>query len=413
MVNLTLINLYKTQQKPHIMKKLNDEESWKMFLNKAGKEKEADQIVTTLKRKILTICNGSPQNIVLMAGLLSNNEITRWSSVIDDGRCPNDVLRICYNNLTIPKDDNSKLCLLYMALFPKDYDIPVRRLLRLWLTEGFVRREHKDQFPEDLAQRCFEKLVGRNIIQITKLRSDKSPRRCRLVSVFHGFLLPKAQDIGLFYIQRDSENFEHAAGPFGVERLVQHISTPDAFAHQQAQVEVDPPLLWSYLSFNFQAKDISEKQAGMVLSRIITSDFALLRVLDLEGVYKTSLPDKLGHLRLLRYLGLRWTFLENLPKSVGDLSYLETLDVKHTCVDSLADSIWKLKRLRHLNLNNVRLSMPPKSSSSLVTLWGLVLDEKISVTQGLGKLLEARGVEVVGAEESGRVGCGGRSNGEA
>ncbi|KAI3750703.1 hypothetical protein L2E82_21456 [Cichorium intybus] len=49
-----------------------------------------------------------------------------------------------------------------------------------------------------------------------------------------------------------------------------------------------------------------------------------------------------------------------------------------------------LKRLRHLNLNNIRLAMPPSSSLTLLTLWGLVLDEKISVNEGLGKLLDLR-----------------------
>ncbi|KAJ0538960.1 putative P-loop containing nucleoside triphosphate hydrolase, leucine-rich repeat domain superfamily [Helianthus annuus] len=372
---------------PHVMNGLNEDESWKMFLNKAGKEKEADQI-GKLKHKILSICNGLPQNIILMAGLLSNNRIQRWSAVIGDGQCPDDVLSICYNNLR----RRSKLRLLYLALFPKDYDIPVRRLLRLWLAEGFVKRKLEDRFPEGEVQKCFEKLVGRNMIQITKLRSDNSPRRCRLVSLFHDYLLPKAQEISLFYIQRNSENFEDAAGPFGVRRMVQHTSNTGVVAHQQTQdqVPVDPSILRSYVSFNFQPKDMPERQVGMVLGRVIRSNFALLRVLDLEGVCQTTLPDKLGHLRHLRYLGLRWTFLENLPESVGDLSYLETLDVKHTRVDSLPDSIWRLKRLRHLNLNNIRLSMPPKSSSSLVTLWGLVLDEKISINEGLGKLRNLR-----------------------
>ncbi|KAK1415158.1 hypothetical protein QVD17_30930 [Tagetes erecta] len=372
------------QLTPHVMSRLNEYESWKMFLNKAGKEMEAGRIQTRVKHMILSICNGLPQNIVLMAGLLSNNKV-KWSQVIHKGQGPKDVLGICYNDLDI----QSKLCLLYLALFPKDYDIPVRRLLRLWLAEGFVKRRHEDQFPEDLVQECFENLVGRNMILITKLRSDNSPRRCRLASSLQDYLLPKAQDISLFYIHQNSVNFEDAAGPFGVRRMIQHISTPRAVERLQPQGQsstFDPTLLRSYVSFNFQPKDMSEKHVGMVLGRIIRCDFALLRVLDLEGVCKTSLPDKLGHLCHLRYLGLRWTFLESLPESVGDLSYLETLDVKHTSVDSLPDSIWKLKRLRHLNLNNIRLSMPPRSSSTLVTLWGLVLDEKISINEGLGKL---------------------------
>ncbi|GKA60500.1 putative disease resistance RPP13-like protein 2 [Tanacetum coccineum] len=378
----------------HTVEKISEEESWTMFLKKAGKEKEAEQIEPCVKDKILDICKGLPLNIVLMAGLLTSKIPTRWSESLmnDHDQHSNDVLNLCYNDLAI----NSKLCLLYMSLFPKDYDIPVRRLLRLWLAEGFVKRRSrrsKHPLPEDLVQKCFEELVDRNIIQITKLRSDNSPRQCRLVSVFHDYLLPKAQDISLFYIHRNSENYEDAAGTFGVRRMVQHLSTTGAFDHQQSQRKsptFDPSLLRSYISFNFQRKDMPEREVGILLNQVISRNFSLLRVLDLEGVCKPSLPNKLGRLRHLRYLGLRWTFLESIPESVGDLSYLETLDVKHTRVDTLPDSIWKLKRLRHLNLNNIRLAMPPSSSLTLLTLWGLVLDEKISISQGLGKLRDLR-----------------------
>ncbi|KAI3701775.1 hypothetical protein L6452_27111 [Arctium lappa] len=64
---------------------------------------------------------------------------------------------------------------------------------------------------------------------------------------------------------------------------------------------------------------------------------------------------------------------------MGDLSYLEMLDVKHISVDSLPDSIWKLKQLHYVNLNNIRLAMPPNTSLTLLTLWGLVLYEMIKV----------------------------------
>ncbi|CAH1446246.1 unnamed protein product [Lactuca virosa] len=419
---------------PHILQPLNAKESWSLFLKKAGKEKEADQnqIHPMTRGRILNICRGLSLNIVLIAKLLSTKSIARWSSVIVLNQySDDDVLSLCYNDLHIQK----KLCLLYLSLFPKDYDIPVRRLLRLWLAEGFVKKRFvkkgsEEISPEDLVQEYFDNLVDRSMIEITKFRSDNSPRHCRLVSVFHDYLLPKAQDISLFYIHRNSESLEDAANPFGVRRMVHHMTTTGAAAAttrrahseeedatlssspsslscffpscrenidasdlQQSQPHsstFDPSLLRSYVSFNFQRKDMPEREVGILLGRIINSRFGLLRVLDLEGVCKPNLPEKLGQLCHLRYLGLRWTFLESLPESVGDLTYLETLDVKHTCVDTLPDSIWKLKHLRHLNLNNIRLAMPPSSSSSLLTLWGLVLDEKISVNEGLGKLLDLK-----------------------
>nr|XP_043627327.1 disease resistance protein RPM1-like [Erigeron canadensis] len=298
-------------------------------------------------------------------------------------QCPGEVLAKYYADLC----EHSKLCLLYLSLFPKNEDISVRRLIRLWLAEGFVERRCQQPFPEDLVQKLFEDLVDLGMIQITKLKSDNSPKKCRLASILQDYLSPKAQNIGLFYIHQKSECFEDATAPFGVRRMVHDMSTTRAVATNKWARKFDPSNLRSYLSFNRPHKDTAAKEVGILLNRIIKNDVCLLRVLDLEGVNNPTLPDKLGHLCNLKYLGLRRTYLDSLPESVGDLSNLETLDVKHTYVNSLPDSIWKLDNLRHLNLNNISLAMPPSSSSTLVTLWGLVLDEKIPVNEGLGMLL--------------------------
>ncbi|KAJ9545990.1 hypothetical protein OSB04_025697 [Centaurea solstitialis] len=220
-------------------------------------------------------------------------------------------------------------------------------------------------------------------------RSDNSPKQCRLASVLHDTLSPKARDISLFHIQRDS-GLEDATGRrFGVRRMVTETVSSDS-----KSLNFDPSRLRSYLSFHRPRKDVPAREVDVFLGRIINRDFRLLRVLDLEGVNKPTLPKKLGHLRLLRYLGLRRTYLDSLPESVGDLSYLETLDVKHTCIDSLPNSIWKLKQLRHLNLNNIRLAMPPSSSLTLLTLWGMFIDEKVKAIEGLEKLRDLRELDI-------------------
>ncbi|KAI3731369.1 hypothetical protein L1987_62557 [Smallanthus sonchifolius] len=188
------------------------------------------------------------------------------------------------------------------------------------------------------------------------------------------------------------DHYEVAAkGPFGVRRMIQQMgSATGALTNSDRARNFNPSLLRSYVSFNRPHKDMPAKEVGLLLGVIINSDFRLLKVLDLEGVNKPTLPNKLDHLYLLKYLGLRGTNLDYLPESVGKLSYLETLDLKRTNIDSLPNSIWQLKQLRHLNLNGIRLTMPPSSSLTLVTLWGLVLDDNISVNEVLGMLLNLR-----------------------
>ncbi|KAL0389206.1 UNVERIFIED_CONTAM: putative disease resistance protein [Sesamum calycinum] len=330
------------ERQPHSLKKLDYKESWDLFLRKVGLKEE------------------------------------NWST--------SDILMFSYSDL----DAHLQLCLLYMMLFPKELDIPVRRLQRLWLAEGFVKRpENNDIFLEDVVQGYFDDLVKRSLISVSKLRSNGSPRKCRLLGVLHDLLLTKARGISLFHIHQGSVCNED--GPFGKRRLVEY-----ADGNNCSLTPSEYKCLRSYISFNFQKKDTPAKDVAKLLSHMIGKGLGLLRVLDLEGVYKPSLPDNLGDLFHLRYLGLRWTFLDKLPKSVGELSYLETLDLKHTYINGIPHSIWKLKHLRHLSLNEIHLNkdMPLHSHTGslpkLLTLWGLSVDQDSPIKNGLSKLTDLR-----------------------
>ncbi|KAL0287970.1 UNVERIFIED_CONTAM: putative disease resistance protein [Sesamum calycinum] len=377
------------ERQPHSLKKLDYKESWDLFLRKVGLKEGPDN--STLKDRIIKVCRGIPLNIVLLGSLLSTKKdrgINEWLSILDNHEnwSTSDILMFSYSDL----DAHLQLCLLYMMLFPKELDIPVRRLQRLWLAEGFVKRpENNDIFLEDVVQGYFDDLVKRSLISVSKLRSNGSPRKCRLLGVLHDLLLTKARGISLFHIHQGSVCNED--GPFGKRRLVEY-----ADGNNCSLTPSEYKCLRSYISFNFQKKDTPAKDVAKLLSHMIGKGLGLLRVLDLEGVYKPSLPDNLGDLFHLRYLGLRWTFLDKLPKSVGELSYLETLDLKHTYINGIPHSIWKLKHLRHLSLNEIHLNkdMPLHSHTGslpkLLTLWGLSVDQDSPIKNGLSKLTDLR-----------------------
>ena len=185
----TQVNLVSYQMMP-----LSEEDSLKMFKKKVCKEESWHLISETSKKAILQSCNGLPLNIILLAGLFSMKDPNSWSRVFSCMIKETLILSICYNDLT----DHLKVCLLYSVLFPEEFDIPVRRLLRLWLAEGFVKQNSINEFQEDIAQTYFDELVNRNMIQVSKLRSDNSPRRCRVVGVIHDYLLPKSHETNLF-----------------------------------------------------------------------------------------------------------------------------------------------------------------------------------------------------------------------
>uniref|UniRef100_A0A7N2QYI4 Uncharacterized protein n=1 Tax=Quercus lobata TaxID=97700 RepID=A0A7N2QYI4_QUELO len=243
-----------------------------------------------------------------------------------------------------------------------------------------------EKTPEDMVEIYFKELVQRNLIQIFKWRKDGSPKTCRIgVLQDDSNFLSKAQEIGLFYIQQMSET---ETPPQHVVRRVTDFADPKEYISQIQNLR-------SYLAFDIQKNDMPATEIDKFLNKVIGQNFGLLRVVDLERVYKPKLPDNMGKLfLLLRYLGLRWTFLDALPPSIGELPYLETLDVKHTYISSLPSSIWKMKHLRHLCLNEIRLDMSLQnhgtSLTHLQTLWGLFVDKKTPVKNGLYRLINLR-----------------------
>ncbi|CAL5387145.1 unnamed protein product [Camellia sinensis] len=377
---------------PLKLMRLSDEESWELFL-KVVNGANYDNL-NNFKVGIVRICRGLPLAIVLLGGLLlSIQPNDEWSGVMDhlsqylgDDDQSVDLLTIvalCYHELPYVL----KPCFLYLTLFPKAYEIPTRRLLQLWIAEGFIQISTTTATgvlePEDLAKAYLEELVSRNMIEIATWKEDGSPKTCRMPSFLFDVFLPKAEDIGFLQIRHCNSHVHES------NRIIRRLA--DHYVGVKATLESHTQHLCSYVSFEAQKQGTSNREVGTLLNTIISKrrsrGIVLMKVLDLEGVYKPLLPEKLGqNLQNLRYLGLRWTGLESCPETIGDLPCLETLDLKYTNITTLPGSIWKAKNLRHLFMNEVSIAKPSSKESSptnLQTLMGLLLGAKDPYEYGL------------------------------
>ena len=170
-----------TRGEPHQLNPLNDEDTWELFLKKVRlpdnfQFSESDMF--KLKRKIKRRCKGLPLAITVLGGLLSTKEVSYevWLKVIEHPSWQLDSKQVQFSNiLALSYNDlpfHLRPCFLYLRLFPKDYDIPVRRLLRLWLAEGFVKQT-PGMTPEDTVEIYLEELVKRDR-KSTRLNSSHS-----------------------------------------------------------------------------------------------------------------------------------------------------------------------------------------------------------------------------------------------
>ncbi|KAM4087971.1 hypothetical protein ACB094_07G036300 [Castanea mollissima] len=181
---------------------LTEEKSWSLFLKKVGSEelnnfREEREELNNFREEILRICHGLPLAILMLGRLLSNLEFKQWSSAIDhlshqtdQSQSPLlDIIDYSYDQL--PSLQN---CLLCLTLFPKAYEIPIRRLLQLWLAEEFVGSSPEERVPEDVAEKNLNELVRRNMIVIARRKSDGRPKTCRMPIFLYDHFLSKARE---------------------------------------------------------------------------------------------------------------------------------------------------------------------------------------------------------------------------
>ncbi|XP_041001860.1 LOW QUALITY PROTEIN: inactive disease susceptibility protein LOV1-like [Juglans microcarpa x Juglans regia] len=351
---------------PHHLRLRTKEESWQLFIHKVQFPPDLPSEVEALPtaKKLVEICGGLTGAIEILVDKISGKDcLTRWSEdlVMDDPPHGLNYLISC------------------LMLFPGDFEIPARRVIALWAAESIPA--DGNETVEDVTEKKLLELIDLNIIRVVQKKINGKIKACQLP----GFLR-----------ERCLSKFVSSNG-----LLADHFHSDDAsFANIHGTSKITPTDLcsvnkiYSFLSFDFREGNKPGEDIGNFLRRTIAS-FRLLRVLDLELVFRPQLPNSIGNLIELRYLGLRWTYLETIPSSIGKLLKLQILDVKHTCLRTISRSIWKLKKLPHLYLNESYRSkfMHQPSASflkNLQTLWGAFVDEDSPLHDGLRKLTNLR-----------------------
>ncbi|KAK2994947.1 hypothetical protein RJ640_019336 [Escallonia rubra] len=366
---------------------LDEGQSWELLCTKAfppniaesrgGCPPEYEKPGKAMVRK----CQGLPLALVVLGGLLAAKEsLSEWEEVerkmnanlIKFQQQTNQPGRV-YRILSLSYYDLPyylKPCFLYFGHFPEDWEIPKKKLIRLWIAEGFVQ----PQFPtvsgedttEDVAEQYLAELVNRCMVQVgTTSLGGRGRNFCRIhdlmrdLCVLHGRkenFLDIVPSRGTTMKSTDDEEdhglsspteFKHSKSTNFRRIAIHHVNV---FQRCVSLVQSYPKIR-SLLCFKFQQSPFLIKADEQIF---IWKNFNLLRVLDLEGseFENEVLLREIGGLILLRYLSLRFCALRTLPESIGNLQSLYTLDLRDTRV-CLTNVIGKMKQLRHLLLGSM------------------------------------------------------------
>ena len=365
---------------PHEMR-LSKQKSWDLFRRKAFLDIDAESYLPDLKElgeKMVDKCNDLPLAIVLLGGLLSKNmSHTEWKKVHDNMSAylakegsqtgVMTVLNLSYIDLP----SYLKPCFLHLSLFPEDYVISTRKLLLLWIAEGFVFEQDR-QSMKDTAEIYLNELINRNLIQVVRTSVNAMVMECQVHDFIRELAIEKAKEHNFFgtNIVVDPHIFPSTSS-FLFSSKSRRQSIYSEFEWYASIEHYSTPYLRSLLFFNL---------GGICRTSqldFIAKCFKVLRVLDLEGLGIENVPSIIGELIHLRYLGLRHTGLKMLPLSIGNLRNLQTLNINN--LKRMPDVIWKITNMRYLYIEEQEEDDPLKIDTvqNLQILSGITFNQWI------------------------------------
>ncbi|XP_058112984.1 putative disease resistance protein At1g50180 [Magnolia sinica] len=377
---------------PHKIRFLDESESWVLFCKKALPGNLAPSCPLNLEelgRKIIAKCGGLPLAIAVLGGVLSRKEksVNEWDKVLkrvewwlheskEDGILG--ILALSYHDMPY----YLKPCFLYFGAFPEDFEIPVAKLIKMWIAEGFVQRIGEEEV-EDVAEDYLNELVGRSLIQVAERKSNGTAKTCCIHDLLHDLSIAKAKEEIFLEVYRNIAS----TSPMKARRLA--ITSGDI--SKSISLNRSIPHLRSLLHFSRDREMHFSRNREMLEKpqlKILVGAFKFLRVMHLQIHGISDLPDEIGYLIHLRYLCLKVRWLKSLPSTITRLSNLQTLDLRHTGVNKLPDDVWKMKQLRHLRLSKTSEKCKISESMQLHRLSNLQTLEVVEAGSWIEERLE-------------------------
>ncbi|KAL0356979.1 UNVERIFIED_CONTAM: putative late blight resistance proteinR1A-10 [Sesamum calycinum] len=250
--------------------------------------------LVTIGHQIACKCQGLPLAIVVVGGLLSkmDRRLDVWEEVAQSvgslvlgeaDHCKN-ILALSYNHLP----DHLKVCFLYMGIFPEDYEISVKKLIWLWVAEGFIRPSMIKGL-EEVAEGYLEDLTARSLILVKRKSSNGRIKTCYIHDLMRELCLHECQREKILHVINSGgqvpQNYLH-----NLRRISFHSSFREHINGTS--------LPYTCSVFCFEKLSFSDHRKHLRM------DLKLLKVLDIMNIHLMEIPIEIQDLNLLKFLAL-------------------------------------------------------------------------------------------------------------
>jgi len=366
------------------MQPLKLEDSKKLFISRAFGSEDAEfpQELEDVMDNILKKCCGLPLAIVsianVLAGYKSSGSKEKWETIcrsIGSQMESNPTLEgmrhivtLSYNHLPY----ELKSCMLYLSIFPEDYEINKDRLLGRWIAEGLVP-EKRGLTLMEVAESYLDELVSRNMVE-PRFGFDGKVESCRVHDMLLEVMVSKSLEcnfVSLLGGQYAGMSYDR------IRRLSIHGDDRKALGTKQPKKKkvghgiegMDVEHIRSLSLFQLIGHKLLDHLHRLTLLRVLDLEdcegltnehmryicrLYLLKFLSLKGTGISEVPPQIAKLEHLQTLDTRGTFLPNLPEAVTNLEKLERIEFRHKTewyiMWSLPRGLEKMKALREVNV---------------------------------------------------------------
>ncbi|OEL20572.1 Disease resistance protein RGA2 [Dichanthelium oligosanthes] len=336
---------------PMMLGGLGPEEHWLLLKKCALGNKDSRECLhlEEIGRKIALNLDGSPLAARVIGGMLSNTRNARdWNNILETDFHGDIVKKLLSSYYHLPQ--HLQYCFAYCSIFPKNWKFERKKLVRMWISQGFVQMENGSM--EDLGIQYFKELLARSFFHT--LRQGN-----RTHYVMHDLIHDLAQMVSHCDCARVEGDMSKS-----IPSTVRHISVSSNFLpHLKKQCDLR------------RLRTLVVYKDSSMASSTIPDDFLAevknVRTLDLTGCLMSELPEAICCLIHLRYIALPGT-IKMLPESVSMLLHLQTLDIPKKCqLNSFPEGMRRLVSLRHLGVDLKYISMI-RGIGSLVKLQGSI-----------------------------------------
>ncbi|CAA3001370.1 late blight resistance homolog R1A-3 [Olea europaea subsp. europaea] len=293
---------------------LSDAECWELLRRKVFQTERCPPELLEIGKHIAEKCRGLPLSVISISSILTNmqKKESSWGKIaghlnehiFDSTNNCIDILKLSYQHLPV----HLKPCFLYFGAFKEDEVISVRKLISLWVAEGFINKENH-RSSEDVAHYYLMDLINRGLVLVAEERSNGGVKTCMIHDLLHDLCLRIAKE----------ENFMG-----GIENGYMKYKKDKSILEKQR------------LCFPRPFDPYVHSQLGR-------------RVMDLSGQYCSYFEDVsvgIENLVHLRYLAVRQNL--KLP-ALENLHRLEYLHLEIRGKVEIPEFVLNMKNLKHLH----------------------------------------------------------------